>query len=180
MYLYGSDVPTQYPVHKKGQCGNKKDCLRPRAKMESATANPRCDLEPLKIHQRAHRSANPLLHTFSVLQGPFGLGSAITRFEQHAKTIQSEWRFKPRAESDVIPYRTEYQSAKREEFLAVEVALDEKVSANLKECLLAKIKPVYECVKKDEKYTVGDEKARDISVQTQCQIRLQTQRQNLY
>lgn len=61
------------------------------------------------------------------------LDSAITRFEQHAKTIQSEWRFKPRAESDVIPYRTEYQSAKREEFLAVEVALDEKVSANLKE-----------------------------------------------
>jgi len=98
------------------------------------------------------------------------LDSAITQFEQHAKTIRSAWRFKPRAESDVIPSRTLDQSTKREDSLAVEVAIDEEVSANLKGCLLAKIKLAYNCVKQGEKYLVGNEKVEDTSVQIQCKI----------
>jgi hypothetical protein len=109
---------------------------------------------------------------FLFFKDRLALDSAITQFEQHAKTIQSAWRFKPRAESDVIPSRTNDHSAKREDSLAVEVAIDEENSANLKECLLAKIKLAYNCVKQGEKYTVGNEKVEDTSEQIQCQIGL--------
>lgn len=100
------------------------------------------------------------------------LDNVITQFEQHAKTIQSDWRFKPRGESDVVPSRTHDQSAKRDETLATEAAVDEKTSADLKKCLLAKIKPVYDCVREGKNYTVGNDKTKDINVEIQCQIRL--------
>lgn len=117
---------------------------------------------------------------FLFFKNRLALGSVITQFEQHAKSIRSDWRFKPRGESDVIPSRTHDQSAKRDEILAIEAAMDEKMSADLKKCLLAKIKPVYDRVRGGERYTEGNEKAKDTDVQIQCQIALQIHRESLY
>ena len=106
------------------------------------------------------------------------LDDSIAQFEKHARTIQSDWHFKPRAEADVIPSRTRHESARREELLAAQVDIGDKVTADLKECLLAKVKPAYDCVKRGEKY-IGETNASGGSVQKQCQIRLRSHHSGL-
>ena len=67
------------------------------------------------------------------------LEAAISQFERQAPTIDTEWRFKPKAEADVIPAPTRLAAARREQVLVNQVDKDEKAVTELRKCLLEKV-----------------------------------------
>ena len=100
------------------------------------------------------------------------LDDSIEQFRRHASVLKSDWQFKPRAEADLLPTRTRQQSATREQALAAEVAISEKESTELKECLLAKLKPAYETAKRGKKLNAENATVGDEAVQNPGQLQL--------
>ena len=101
------------------------------------------------------------------------LNDSIEQFRRHASALKSNWQFKPRAESDLLPIRTRQQSATREQALAVEVAISEKESTELRDCLLAKLKPAYETAKRGQKLNVENATVADEAVRNPGQSQLE-------
>ena len=95
------------------------------------------------------------------------LHHAIEQFEKHAFTLCSQWRFKPRAEVDVLPPR-EYSTLKKD-FLHKRDQLDRDMIKELTDGLWHQLSQVVDRVKKGEKFpmpTVESECSRLVSPQS--------------
>lgn len=77
---------------------------------------------------------------------------AINDFEQRAISIYSEWRYKPRAESTVLPSREPGDSALRRDYLRRREVPDESGVKMLTETLLLCLDQISERVRSGERF----------------------------
>ena len=80
------------------------------------------------------------------------LHSALAEFDHHAQTIKSQWVFKPKAESNVLP-----TSRNPSNFLSRQDLLPPEGQEQLMVCLYAKLKSWADKIKSGQSYTApGD------------------------
>lgn len=65
-----------------------------------------------------------------------GLDNAIKTFEKQAETINSQWKFKPRADQSVIPRRLPSESALTQAFISNRPTISDAAATELMQCLL--------------------------------------------
>ncbi len=69
------------------------------------------------IDERIHSYIQYLYYSKSTIEGATPLNFTLAEFDQEAPNIISSWQFKPRAETGVIPTRSQTDSSLRRDFL---------------------------------------------------------------
>ena len=80
------------------------------------------------------------------------LDYALAQFERHGHGLLSNWTFKPRAESDVLPERQHQDSNLKADFLSKRESLTHGQMQELMACLYEKLNQVAERVKTGQSY----------------------------
>lgn len=88
---------------------------------------------------------------FLVFKDPKGLADALERFEKHAETVFSLWKFKSRADQDVIPRRLPAESSLQRDTLLRRSEITETTADELMKSLLHNLILAAEHVKQTQR-----------------------------